>query len=570
MMHDLHNRWSPITKTTTKTIDNMKTIKKPLLALAALATALGGTAHAGNVYIVGAQATRKSVTPAIRAIPGIQLIGTSGATTNNSDVDNAVFNLFKKADGTFIGIYWNGGEAAVRALLATNAAFAKVPFISTNTTPGTANISTNSLLTDTSGVTADLIQPTLAVANTSAAISRFNGTTLSQFLPGATTATPQKYQKAANDVKVDVSTYGFAADRNWTNTGVTSITAAQARVLFKYGNAPLSLFTGNSADSNATVWLSGRDIDAGARVNVYNEVGAGGLSDTYNHKAFAYVTNGGVKTISAIGLWPATQVDGLAQKAGNAGWAQGSDSIKNVYSLLGGTNLQYVTTGNKVITAVTTNFTATNIVTNPSVGVNSNFGGTFSPVDPATGYTVALKVIGKTNTYSTFTIASYYKTTNYYTNAAVNLTDSPAARSVFTTNSDASITNQWTKDGANYLLTYESLANIGNNSNNNGNGQLPIFLSYNGVGAAGAVATPALASTVATTYAANGGYTLWNYDHILLNSNGVASATVTGVRDFIQSYLATNVAAPNLKLSAQNINGAGDGATAYPVGISNQ
>ncbi|MEI6376535.1 MAG: hypothetical protein WCO97_05020, partial [bacterium] len=338
-----------------------------------------------------------------------------------------------------------------------------------------------------------------------------------------------------------------------------------------YGNAPLSLFTGNTNDAQSTVWLHGRDIDAGARVNIYNEVGAGGLSDTYNHFAYATVTNGGVRTISAIGLWPAIRQYGFDQKAGNSGYSQGSDSIKNVYSLLSGTNLQYVTPGNRVISAVTTNFTATNIVTNPSAGVMTNYGGTpLVPVSPATSVRYSLKTAGATNKAAIFNAISYYLTTNYYTNVAVNLTNSPSARSAYTTNANVNITNQWTKTGANYLLTYESFANIVNSKNTNANGHLPIFLSYNGVGAAGVVATLPIATTVANTHVVNGGYTIWNYDNLLLNSIGVASANVTGVRDTIRDYLSNIVTAPNLRITDLKILGAGDGATANPVGITPQ
>jgi hypothetical protein len=548
----------------------MKTIAKPILALAALATSLGSTARADNVYIVGAQAARSAVNPIIRQIPGVTLVATTGATTGNADADGAYWNLWKTSSNTYIAAYWNGGEGAVRALLATNATFAKVPFISTNTAPGTANISSSSLLSDTNGVVADLIQPQIAIANNGAAYSRFNGTSVSQLLPGATVATTLKYNKTAQDVIVDISTYGFAADRSFTNTGVKSITAKQAKALFQYGNVPLSLFTGNTNDAQSTVWLIGRNIDSGARVTVFNEVGYGGLANTYNHIAYAYVTNGGLKTISAIGLTAPSVVDGIKQPIGNDGYGQGSDVIKNILPVVAGTDLGYVTPTNTIITAVTTNPVATNTVTNNTVGSNNVYGGTaFGYVPPATGVYYTVKTQGSTSKATVFNAISYYLTTNYYTNKVVNTTNSPAARSVYTTNTNVNLTNAWSKTGTNYLIAYESLANIGSSKNTNANGQLPILLSYNGVGAAGAIASSAVTAALGTNVA-NGSYTLWNYDHVLLNSNGLACAAVTGVRDSIINYLATNVAAPNLTLGARNITGGGDGGTAYPVGVTNQ
>jgi hypothetical protein len=371
-------------------------------------------------------------------------------------------------------------------------------------------------------------------------------------------------------VIVDISTYGFAADRSFTNTGVKSITAKQATALFKYGNAPLSLFTGNTNDAQSTIWLIGRNIDSGARVTVFNEVGIGGLADSYNHIDYATVTTNGGKAISAIGLTAPSIVDGIKQPVGNDGWGQGSDVIKHLLPVVSGTDLGYVTPTNKIITAVTTNPVATNPVTNNTLGSNNVYGGTpFAYVPPATGVYYTVKTQGATNKATVFNAISYNLTTNYYTNVAVNTTISPAARSVYTTNTNANVTNAWTKTGSNYLIAYESLANIGNSKNTNANGQLPILLSYNGVGAAGAIASSSVTASLSTNVA-NGSYTLWNYDHILLSTNGLTSSYVTSVRDIIKNYLATNVAAPNLTLSSLNILSLGDGATPTPVGATNQ
>lgn len=536
----------------------MKPIKKSLLALAALATAIGGTVHADNVYIVGAQAARTTVNPVISALSDATIVATSGADLTPTNVNNATWNLWRRSDGSFIAAYWNGGEAAVRSLLATNPAFAQVPFIATNQT---GSVATNAIT--------DLHQPQIAVANNGAAYSRFNGTTLSQIVPGSTTASRQKYNKAASDTVVDVSTYGFAADRSFTNTGVSSISAAQARVLFKYGNAPLSLFTGNPNDDQATVWLQGRDIDAGARVNIFNFTGYGGLNATFNHQAFAWVTNSGVKTISAIGLVPATVIDGIIQPAGNGGYAQGSDSIKNVYPVVSGTALQYVTSGNKQIIAYQTNFTATNLVTNPAVGSNSVYSGSaLTPVDPGTNVVYTVKTQGTTAKPTVFKGISYYISA-LSTNVNPTSTIAKPLNGYLITNS-VNITNNWNKSGANYILTYESLVNIGNSKNTNANGQLPILLSYEGVGANAQIASSSVAAAVATNHVENGGYTAWNYDHLLLNTNGLNSASVVSVQTWIQSYLATNVALPNLKLSDLKVNSTGDGATPYPKGLTNQ
>jgi hypothetical protein len=341
----------------------MKSKTSLLLAASAL---LLTSVHANNVYIVGAQAARTTINPAISAIPGIVIKATSGASTNKADVDNAVFNLWQLNNGTgdFIAVNYNGGEAAVSSLLATNDLYAKVPFLSTN----------QSGVVVTNQIT-NLFRPQIAVANTGK-ISRFIGATVPQLVGGQ--LVPMLYTDPSDDSVISVSTYGFAADQSFTNTGVTSITAAQARVLLTKGCVPLSFLTGRTNDASATVWLIGRNIDAGARVVVFNEVGVGALSDTLNYKAYSYVTNGGVRTISSIGLTPPTVVNGIPQPSGNDGEAQGSTLIKNLYPVLSGSNLNVVTTSvtystNPVTNKIVTSTSVTNTV------ITTNYYDTYVP-----------------------------------------------------------------------------------------------------------------------------------------------------------------------------------------------
>ena len=640
----------------------MKT--KTTLLLAGVASAFLLTpAKAGNVYIVGAQATRTSINPAIGSIPGIRIVATSGATTNAPDVNNAVFNLWQLNTGDFVAVNYNGGEAAVGALLATNDVFAKVPFLATNQTG--ANIATNAIT--------DLQRPQIAVANTGK-ISRFYGTTVNQLINGV--LIPQKYGEPADDSAISVSTYGFAADQSFTNTGVTSITAAQARVLFANGRIPLSYLTGKDADTNATVWLIGRNIDAGARVVVYNEVGAGALSDTRNYKARLYVTNNGVKTISSLALTPSTIVGGIPQSPGNDGEAQGSTLIKNLLPVAPGGDLSVVDatityetnavtntvyeTNYPTLEVVTTNQYTTTVVSGTRTVTNywtnytfqTNYTWTNRPVtnkvylaynrlwtnaatitnNILTGYipvrkggipevtatnrvfdrvatNIIVKGVSKTVTNNvpaifavneyvtnflatnwvqvpssvssnpvqvpngTYTLTNYSTTTNYYyvTNYAVSqdpvITSNEVVSSVTIPTGTNFSTNTWTKSGPNYLLTYDSLVNITSSKNTNANGQQPILLSYNGVGGSGAVAATNNPSVAAiTNQVANGSYTLWNYDRLLLNAEGVGNDSALTVRDAIKDYLSKSVTFPNLKTGDLNVTSPGDGATPWPKG----
>lgn len=98
-----------------------------------------------------------------------------------------------------------------------------------------------------------------------------------------------------------------------TNFPASNITSQTAKALLERGNVPLSMFTGNAADSNKGVWLTGRDFDSGTRAVTLLETGYG-----VNKAVKQYVVNG-----NSVELSPATTLLGTPVAAGNGGYASG-------------------------------------------------------------------------------------------------------------------------------------------------------------------------------------------------------------------------------------------------------
>lgn len=98
---------------------------------------------------------------------------------------------------------------------------------------------------------------------------------------------------------------------------LTNMTPALAKLLLSSG-APLSMFTGVTADSSINVYPMGRDEDSGTRVNAFAEPGFGVFGSPIQYQP---TIAGGV--ITAIVPWPANTVNGLSFPIGHSGYSSG-------------------------------------------------------------------------------------------------------------------------------------------------------------------------------------------------------------------------------------------------------
>ena len=529
-------------------------IKQTTLALALAAIAVT-SAKASDVYVAGSTAFRKNFELGIKA-SGYTLIASSGSSLSDSSTWTGASQNLWSNNGIFVHTSWVGSEAGVQSalshgLVSANAnpyTYGKVAFI-----PNTAT-NTNSAITDTN--LADI-----AGTDCSSAISRFQKASKT-FINGSKVTFPST---GYHDVQVGVQAFSFMADQSFTNTGVVSITGNAAKVLFQYGNIPLSLISGKASDSTNTVWLTGRNADSGTRITAFNEVGYGALNTTTNYK----ITHNNGSVIDKIQVWPAsdypTGLNGYPVTVGDGGQSSGGTLVSTIAPMASGANLLVDSGTNVAVTVNYTNFTGTNVVTNSAVGVTNQYSGVASATAPGTNYVITLKVAGTASKAATFNVASYYITNSVLTNPVaasitaiknqVSKSTSPVTIYLPATNFVASAT------GNNYLISYASCNDQITTSKTNFLGKLPVLLSYNGAGGAAQVATNAGVTDGIDDGIKNGSYTYWNYEHLIRGTSTNSAADTVFAQ--ITNQVIGAVAAPNMNKTNLNVNRQDGGYTIY-------
>ncbi len=116
--------------------------------------------------------------------------------------------------------------------------------------------------------------------------------------------------------------------------GLTNMTPLQAQALWNHGSLPLSMWTGNSSDSNTLVYALGRDPDSGTRKTAFLEAGiqtfVSSLTPTIvvqyaPTNAGGLVTSKNTGAITSQGYWPPESVDNISFPQGDGGYSSGGD-----------------------------------------------------------------------------------------------------------------------------------------------------------------------------------------------------------------------------------------------------
>ena len=278
----------------------MKFISK--LALAALALLAVNKAGAQTIIdITGSTAFRSAVHNSLVA----QFNGTTGAgyAYTGTDVTKANQALFKgRLSGVdfIVRTSFNGSVTGIQKVAsgATDVAF--IPTNATAASTGTAN----------------------ATASTTGA-ARFALSDVYQ------SSTPYKTPSLTNN-NVAVAPFRFLASNG---APITNMTPQLYRALYANATMPLSLFTGNPADTTP-VYCTGRDNGSGTRATVMAETGYG--INTLVVQYYATLTNAGAAgaTINAVDFVPTSGGPATltldAVNAGNGGYTSGGDVAKAV------------------------------------------------------------------------------------------------------------------------------------------------------------------------------------------------------------------------------------------------
>ena len=232
-------------------------ISKIILAMAALGLGMVGVSNAGTVYMTGSTAMRSTVSSALTnagtvftAAPSVTLY--QGGSTGNNAGNGANYMGFQ---GTLVGgsgtttllCHWTGSEDGVLGVCSNTLSAFYGTFIDPATLDG-ADHGTN---VPSSTVTAPV---NLAMADNAQKFSRTKKPVLN------------------NGNEVGVITFKWVRNPgNWTGTNVTDSQIRQALG----GLCKLAVFSGNAADTNSYVYVSGRDNQSGTRVNAYGDSGFG-------------------------------------------------------------------------------------------------------------------------------------------------------------------------------------------------------------------------------------------------------------------------------------------------------
>ena len=227
-------------------------INKAILA-AVLGLGIASVSEAGTVYITGSSAARSTVQATLltagvvfQATPAYTVY--QGGTTPAGNGGNYMGFVGLDLNGNPLTVqcHWTGSEQGVKdAALGQNNTFIAAGLLD-GADHGTAV-----------PASFDTAQVDLAMADNDQQFSR--------------TKTP------AVGAKAQVGVITFAWVRNpglWTGTNVSSSQIIQALT----GYAPRSVFSGNTADVNDYVYVSGRDAFSGTRVNAYGDSGFGILT----------------------------------------------------------------------------------------------------------------------------------------------------------------------------------------------------------------------------------------------------------------------------------------------------
>lgn len=230
-------------------------INKSILA-AALGLSAVGLANAGTVYMTGSTACRGTVYSALIA-PGVvftaapEYTAYDGGTTGNNAGNGANYMYFhgtaQNGGGDLVvSCHWSGSEAGILDV-ASNTVVTETFIDPAIVVPGGSDNGTNQPTTISAAVN-------LGMGDNNQAASRTKLPTIS--------------------AKTQVAVVTFKWIRNngvWTGSNVTSEQIRTALL----GGAKRALFTGNAADVNDYVYVSGRDNLSGTRVNTFADSGFG-------------------------------------------------------------------------------------------------------------------------------------------------------------------------------------------------------------------------------------------------------------------------------------------------------
>lgn len=288
----------------------MNILKHSLAVLATVALASAASAQT-DIFIAGSNGDRTATNTAIPKL----LTGTVSFSGNNADPTKANFGVFKGGsfNGTPVTVYvsYIGATGGIKAVAGAQT----VKFVAANAT----------------GTVGD---PTVPGNDSQSAVPNFTmSTNFQQSSPFSGLYQGVQYVQL-DDQKIGVTGLKWLGSKGFPGT---NITAQQIEALYRSEAQLLSLFTGDPADANQTVYALGRNTDAGQRYVALAEPKVGGSNvtalgavvkqykPTISGAAAGvgnFVTGG---TVTGHALWPVETISNVdSQFPGNGGFPTGA------------------------------------------------------------------------------------------------------------------------------------------------------------------------------------------------------------------------------------------------------
>ena len=283
-------------------------IKKALL-MGAVSLGFTGIGHAAtDIYLTGSSAFADATHTAIKNVLTGCTYGWDGSGSSIAGNKVAIFHGTNNGIEYFVHTKFNGSEIGIQ--LVSNHDGDTATFIDSSVS-GNLTVAGYALGTGAVGGTNDAthykqinVVPNACNSDTPQSASRFfGGAVFTQgSLPGNTdnnNTNAYATLTAANN-GVDATGVIGIIPFKWIATGDASfnnITGRNAYDLIKAGSIKLSALTGSSSDTNKIVYITGRDIDSGTRLN--GLALAGFYQNDTTVKNFCPQTSAGVKLAAA-------------------------------------------------------------------------------------------------------------------------------------------------------------------------------------------------------------------------------------------------------------------------------
>jgi hypothetical protein len=282
----------------------MKMIKTALAALTALAF-VGAASAQTTIRITGSTAFRAATITAIGNILNSgYTYGYVGSSVTGANQATFVGTTKTGSLPVIIKCSWAGSVGGVQTIAQQSPVVTTtLPYIA-ETSPLTA---TGAVLTSSTATFDSPANADIAMSDTFQSSTAYYGTgytTLTDTVVGVVPFVWTKGKSSDTAVQASLDT-------------VTNITPLLARAVLT-GGAPLSMFTGSSADSGVYVYAMGRDEDSGTRLTAFAESGFGIFNSPIQYEGT--VTSG---AITAIAPYRAQTILGISYTTGHSGYASG-------------------------------------------------------------------------------------------------------------------------------------------------------------------------------------------------------------------------------------------------------